>query len=533
MHNLFKNNTVSNKKLPSPLFVHRKWRSYKYCLQMERKRLQVWLPLFLSLSMVAGMFIGYKMRDKMPRKNFFYTERSKPIQEILDLVKSKYVDDINVETLADTAISALLSKLDPHSQYIPAKSVERANEDIAGSFYGVGIEFNLFDDTLHVIHVLKDGPGFKAGLLVGDKLIKAADSIIAGRKKDGDDIRKILKGNRGTQLPLVILRGTKKLDIIVSRDFVPVTSVDASFMIDAHIGFIRLNKFSQQTYREFMQSLEKLKKAGLKKLILDLRDNGGGVLDDAVEIADEFLEGDRLITYTLGKHFPKKEFRSRREGQFEKGGLVILADGGSASASEVLMGALQDWDRAIVVGKRTFGKGLVQEQFDLADGSALRLTVSRYYTPLGRSIQRSYKAGKKEYYDEVLRRYVIPDSSQRDSLTYRSGKRFTTRNGKPVYEGGGITPDYFIGTDTARFGNVISKIYSKGLINIFGYRYVVDHEELKKIPSPQEFSKSFFMEGEGWNYFEKMARKDSIDINTLNPSERIFLSQICATALIT
>ncbi|MEO5984866.1 MAG: S41 family peptidase [Ferruginibacter sp.] len=492
---------------------------------MDQKKLQVWLPLFLSLTMVAGMFIGYKMRDKMPRKSFFYAERSKPIQEILDLINSKYVDDISADSLADTAISALLSKLDPHSQYIPAKSVERANEDIAGSFYGVGIEFNLIEDTLNVIHVFKDGPAFKAGLQVGDKFLQAADSIIAGRKKDADDLRKILKGNRGTKLPLVILRGKTKLNKIVSRDFVHVTSVDAAYMINETTGFIRLNKFSQQTYREFMQSLEKLKRAGLKKLILDLRDNGGGVLDDAVEIADEFLEGDRLITYTMGKHLPKKEFRCRREGQFEKGPLIILADEGSASASEVLIGALQDWDRAIVVGKRTFGKGLVQEQFDLSDGSALRLTVSRYYTPLGRSIQRSYKAGKKEYYDEVLRRYVIPDSSQLDSVTYRSGKRFTTRNGKAVYEGGGITPDYFIATDTARFGTHLSKIYTKGLVNLFGYRYVVDHEELKKIPSSQEFSKNFNMEEEGWNYFERMARKDSIDIQSLTIPEKTFLSR--------
>lgn len=491
---------------------------------MEKKKLRIWLPLLLSISMVLGMYLGYKMRDTMPTKSFFYMERRKPIQEILDLVKSKYVDDVDVNGLADTAISALLAKLDPHSQYIPAKAVDKANEEIAGSFYGIGIEFNLFDDTLHVVNVLKDGPGFKAGLQMGDKFLKAGDSVIAGKKMDGDDIRNILKGNRGSELNLVILRGQKKMNIVVLRDYIPVTSIDAAYMIDSSTGYIRLNKFSQKTYREFMQSLEKLKKSGLKKLILDLRGNGGGVLDDAVEIADEFLEGDRLITYTEGKHFPRKEYRSRREGQFEKGPLVILADEGSASASEVLISALQDWDRASVVGRRTFGKGLVQEQFDLSDKSAIRLTVSRYYTPLGRSIQRSYVAGSKAYYDEVAKRFITGDSTNVDSLMHLSGKKFKTKNGKMVYEGGGIIPDYFIVADTARFGSVTAKIYSKGLVNNFGYKYVVAHtDQLKQYPSPAEFAKSFSINNESWNYFVQMATKDSIDLAALRPDEKSFL----------
>lgn len=482
------------------------------------------MPLLISIAMVIGLYLGFKMRDAMPAKSFFYMERRKPIQEILDLVKSKYVDDVNVDGLADTAINALLAKLDPHSQYIPAKAVEKANEEITGSFYGIGIEFNLFDDTLHVVNVIKDGPGYKAGLQTGDKFLKAGDSIIAGKKKDGDDIRNILKGNRGSKLSLLILRGQKIMNVMVSRDFIPVTSIDAAYMIDGNTGYIRLNRFSQQSYREFMQSLEKLKKAGLKKLILDLRGNGGGVLDDAVEIADEFLEGDRLITYTEGKHFPRKEYRSRREGQFEKGPLVLLADEGSASASEVLMGALQDWDRAIVVGRRTFGKGLVQEQFDLSDKSAIRLTVSRYYTPLGRSIQRSYIHGSKSYYDDAAKRFNNNDSINVDSLILLSGKKFKTKNGKLVYEGGGITPDYIINADTARFGKITVKIYSKGLINNFGYKYVVDHNtQLKQYKSPEEFSKSFFINDESWNYFKQMAIKDSVDLKELKPEEKTFL----------
>jgi carboxyl-terminal processing protease len=491
---------------------------------MERKKFKTWLPLLLSISMVAGMYLGYKMRDGMPAKSFFYMERRKPMQEILDLIESKYVDDVNVNELGDTAIVAMLSKLDPHTQYIPARAVEQANDDIAGSFYGIGIEFNLFDDTLHVVNVLKDGPGDKAGLQTGDKFLRAGDSIIAGRKMNADDIRKILKGNRGTVLNVVILRGGKQMHVAISRDLVPVTSVDAAYMADSTIGYIRLNKFSQHTYREFMQSLEKLKKAGMRQLVLDLRGNGGGVLDESVEIADEFLEGDKLITYTEGKHFPRKEYRARRVGQFEKGALVVLADEGTASASEVLIGALQDWDRATVVGRRTFGKGLVQEQFDLSDNSALRLTISRYYTPLGRSIQRSYAAGGKAYYEEVARRFTSADTASLDSIIQQTSKKFTTKNGKTVYEGGGITPDYFITADTARFEKVSAKIYARGLVNTFGYKYVMDHPGLaKQYSTPAAFASSFSMDAQIWTYFAALAAKDSIALEGLKPAEITFL----------
>ena len=491
---------------------------------MAKKRLQVWLPLLLSITMVSGMYFGYKMRDGMPKKGFFYIERQRPVQEIIELVKNKYVDDVNVDALSDTAIAAILYKLDPHSQYIPATSVEQANEDISGSFYGIGIEFNVFDDTLHVVNVIKDGPAFKAGLKTGDKLLKAADSIIAGKKKSSDEIRTLLRGNRGSALPLVVLRSGKTFTAVVERDYIPVSSIDAAYMIDKSIGFIRINKFSTKTYKEFMQSLEMLKKSGMKKLILDLRGNGGGVLDEAVEIADEFLEGDRLITYTEGKHVPKKEYRSRRQGQFEDGPIIILADEGTASASEVLIGALQDWDRADVVGRPTFGKGLVQEQFDLSDKSAVRLTVSRYYTPLGRSIQRSYSGGSKTYYENAARRYYSRDSILRDSTVLKGKKIFTTKNGKTVMEGGGISPDYFIAGDTARLGNTTAKLFSRGLLNTYGYRFAMDNAGvLQQYKTPSEFSKSFNISDSSWKYFKARAQKDTINLDSITIGEKSFL----------
>ncbi|MEO6583568.1 MAG: S41 family peptidase, partial [Ferruginibacter sp.] len=461
---------------------------------MNKQKLNVWMPVLLSVAMVWGMYLGYKMRDAMPRKSFFYLEKHKPIQEILDLVKAKYVDDIDVSALSDTAIAAILSKLDPHSHYIPAKDVEAANEDISGTFYGIGIEFNIFNDTLHIINVIKDGPAYKAGLLTGDKLLKAGDTVMAGRKKDVEEVRKLLRGNRGSLLPVVVLRGNKQLAVTLAREYIPVNSVEASYMFDKEIGYIRLNKFSQKSYKEFMQSLERLKEKGLQKLILDLRGNGGGILDDAVDIADEFLEGDRLITFTEGKHVAKKEYRSRREGQFEKGPLVILADENTASASEVLIGALQDWDRAEVVGRPTFGKGLVQEQFELSDNSAVRLTVSRYYTPLGRSIQRSYSNGSKAYYDPATRLHYIYDS-----VTTINGKKYKTKKGKVVFGGGGITPDYLIKGDTGRLQTVSAKIFSKGFFNNVTYQYVVQHADtLKRYDNPETFASTFKITPEAW-----------------------------------
>jgi carboxyl-terminal processing protease len=312
------------------------------------------------------------------------------------------------------------------------------------------------------------------------------------------------------------------MTVTIKRDMIPIPSVDAAYMIDSTIGYIRLNKFSQQTYREFMLSLESLKKEGMKKLVFDLRGNGGGVLDEAVEIADEFLDGDKLITYTVGKHVAKKEYRCRREGQFEKGALVVLADEGTASASEVIIGALQDWDRATVIGRRTFGKGLVQDQFDLSDKSALRLTIARYYTPIGRSIQRSYANGGKAYYEEINERFhrnFNPDSIKNDS-----SKLYKTAAGKKVFGGGGITPDYYIPADTAGMNLLIARIYGKGLINDFGYQYYLKNPSVLQLyKSPAEFVKTFELTGDNWKIFEGMSMADSIDLSRLNDSDKTYL----------
>lgn len=499
---------------------------------MEKKKLQVWLPLLFSITMIVGIFIGYKMRDGMPGKSFFYVEKRRPIQEILDLVENKYVDDVNMNALTDTAVEAMLANLDPHSVFIPAEDLQQYNEDIQGSFYGIGIEFNIFDDTLHVINVLKDGPGYKAGVKVGDKILKAGKTEIAGKKMSIDSIRKTLRGDRGSKVDVILLRNSRQLNIVIERDMIPITSIDAFYMIDSVVGFIRLNKFSTQTYREFMTSLEALKKQGMQKLVLDLRGNGGGVLDEAVEIADEFLEGDKLITYTEGKHSPKKEYRCKRVGQFEKGALVILTDEGTASASEILAGALQDWDRATVIGRRTFGKGLVQEQYDLSDNSALRLTIARYYTPSGRSIQRSYAKGGKAYYEEISKRFEDGEILTADSVKNDSSKIYKTHAGKKIYGGGGISPDYFVAADTSRFGLMTAKAYTKGLISDFGYKYFLANQLLTvKYKTAPEFARSFIITEPDWEFFKQMASKDSLGFNDITDTEKKYLFKALKTSI--
>ena len=499
---------------------------------MNKKKIQVWLPLLFSLTMIVGMYFGYKMRDDMPGKSFFFAEKRRPVQEILDLIKNRYVDEVQMDLLADTAIQAMLSKLDPHSVFIPAEELQQVNEDLAGKFFGIGIEFNIFDDTLNVINVLKDGPGYKAGLLTGDKFIKVGDSTVAGNKTNSDTFRKLLRGERGTKVSITYLRNLIKKQVTITRDAIPLSSIDASYMMTKEVGYIRLNKFSSVTYREFMESLEALKKAGLQKLILDLRGNGGGILDEAVEIADEFLEGDKLITYTEGKHVDKKEYRCRRNGQFEKGALIVLADEGTASASEILIGALQDWDRATIIGRRTFGKGLVQEQFDLSDKSALRLTIARYFTPVGRSIQRPYTNGGKAYYDEISNRYQDGETQFADSVKNDTGKVYKTKGGKTVYGKGGITPDYFIAMDTAKYNKSSASIYDKGTIGNFGYNFYLQNlAKLKTFKSPDDFIKGFSLSEEDWKQFILAAAKDSINISSTPVKEKADLINLIKSSI--
>ena len=436
------------------------------------------------------MFLGDKMKDKMPANTrFFATERKGIIQEVLDLIATRYVDPIRTDTLADAAIEEMLTHLDPHSVFIPASDLQQVNEDLAGKFEGMGRECNIFSDTINVLSVLKGGPSETAGLEVGDKFLKIGDSTVTGKHIDGDKVRQLLKGLRGSKVNVTILRGMQQKSYTITRGhsliFLRCCLYDSAFY-----GYIRLNKFSETTYEEFMEAMQKLKEEGVQKLLLDLRGNGGGILQEAVEIADEFLNDNKLIVYTQGDHTRKQEFRAKREGIFEKGKLVVLVDEGSASASEVLTGALQDWDRAEVVGRRTFGKGLVQEQYNLNDGSALRLTIARYYTPLGRSIQKPYDKGIENYNEELLDRYNHGALLNADSNRSNTGQPYRTPGGKVVYGGGGITPDVFVAIDTSGLGVKITHLYYKNTLGNFVYKYYVAHLPQFNCYQPIAFEKA-------------------------------------------
>ncbi len=493
---------------------------------MEKKKLQVWLPLLFSLVMIVGMIIGYKIKTSMPDTGIFYTEKRRPVQEVLNLIENKYVDKENPDSLGDAAIEAILARLDPHSIFLPAEQLQSVKEDLQGGFSGIGIEYNIFSDTINVLNIIKDGPSDKVGLQIGDKFIKVGDSLVAGVKISQEKIRNFLRGNAGSKAEITVLRGNEQKHFSVVRGMIPLYSLDAAYMMTDRIGYIRLNKFSETTYKEFMDATLKLQKQGMKSMILDLRDNGGGILTEATNIVDEFLDQNKLITYTEGINSPKKEYRCEKEGIFEKGKLVVLANEGSASASEIVIGALQDWDRATIIGRRTFGKGLVQEQYELSDGSGLRLTVARYYTPLGRSIQKSYKEGIKVYHDEILNRMHDGELLNADSIKHTNGKAYKTRAGKIVYSGGGITPDIFVAVDTAGFSREAGKVYIKGTINRFVYgNYLTNKNKLIAYTSPQQFIKSYTVDENLWNGFKAFAAKDSVNINLLGAKEKAELSK--------
>lgn len=488
---------------------------------MRNKKLHVWLPLILSLVMVSGMFFGFKLNQQTGSTDgFFKRDKRTSLQEALDLIKNRYVDSIGIDSLQDDAMQEMVSHLDPHSVYIPATDFDSANEDIVGNFEGIGVEFNIFSDTVHVLYVIPGGPSDKAGLQIGDKILAVDDSSIVSKTLPSADIRKMIRGEGGTTVKLTVLRGATTQYYNVVRGTIPLPSMDAAYMIDATTGYIKLSKFSSTTYKEFMRAMEELQAKGLKALVLDLRNNGGGLMDEATKIADEFLDGDKLIVYTEGTNTPKREYRASKEGVFETGKLTVLVDELSASASEVLAGALQDWDRATIIGRRTFGKGLVQEQYQLSDGSALRLTVARYYTPIGRSIQRPYADGKKVYMDDLYNRYESGEMYSTDSIKF-NGKQYKTKGGKIVYGGGGIMPDVFVPIDSSMLIHSVTRLYLDGRFNNFVYQYYTKNLDYwQQYKTPADFAARYNNLGDAWNGLVKYAAKDSINLSNIPADDR-------------
>ena len=489
---------------------------------MVNKKLQVWLPLLFAIVMILGMFFGYKMNDNAGQgKGFFGTAKRGSLQEALDLIYMKYVDSVNLDSLEGSAITQMMDQLDPHSVYFPPVELKEANEDLAGNFEGIGVEFNVFEDTVNVVYVIEEGPSDKAGLRIGDKIIAVNDQSLTGRKFTNEEIKNSIRGERGSKAVLKVVRGNNILTIPVTRGTIPVSSVDAAYLIDKTTGFIKLNKFTDNSYEEFMQSLESLIEQGMKRLIFDLRGNGGGFMNEAVEMADEFLDGDKLIVYTEGVNSKKREYRCRRPGLFETGELIILVDELSASASEVLAGALQDWCRAKIIGRRTFGKGLVQEQYGLSDGSAIRLTVARYYTPLGRSIQRPYEKGRKVYMDELWERFSNGELLSADSNKVSNGKLFKTICADTLYGGGGIMPNYFVPLDTNNYQRSVNKLLLDGGFNSFVYNYYLKHrQQIDQFNSASDYVERFNNGESMWNELVSFAARDTINLGSVTEREK-------------
>ena len=493
---------------------------------MRNKKLQVWLPLILAAVMISGMFFGFKLHQQTGSQNFFQRDKTSTLQETMDLIKTRYVDSVVLDSLKDDAINAVMEHLDPHSVYIPARNVSEANEELQGGFEGIGVEFNLFNDTVNITYVIPGGPSEKAGLHIGDKIVAVNEAPIVSKTLPIQDIRKMIRGRSGTDVNLRIVRGNAVQNKIVTRGQIPLPALDATYMADATTGYIKLNKFSETAYKEFMESMEKLKASGMQSLIFDLRGNGGGYVTQAVNIADEFLDGNKLIVYTQGTNIERKEYRASKEGVFEKGKLVVLVDELSASASEILAGALQDWDRATIVGRRTFGKGLVQEQYALSDGSAIRLTVARYFTQSGRSIQRSYDKGKKIYMEELRERYENGETINPDSMHLTSEKKYKTNGGRTVYGGGGITPDVYVAIDTSAFTHNVTRLYLDGRFSAFVYQYYISNlPKFQAYKTPMEFASKYQNTEDAWAQLVTYALKDSIYLSLIPDGDRKNIEQ--------
>ncbi len=415
---------------------------------------------------------------------------------VLSLANSYYVDSVNTDKLVETAIVAMLKELDPHSVYISKEEVAKMNEPLEGSFDGVGIQFNILDDTLLVVNPIPGGPSEKLGIRAGDRIIFIDDTLVAGIGLKNSDVVKKLRGKKGTIVTVKIKRNGLKelLEFPITRDKIPIYSLDASYMIDNEIGYMKLNRFAATSMGEFYKAFAKLKEQGVKSLILDLRGNGGGYLRTAVNLADQFLTENKMIVYTEGLHNPRYEEHATKNGVFLEGKLVVLVDEGSASASEIVSGAIQDQDRGVIIGRRTFGKGLVQRPYMLPDNSMIRLTVAHYYNPSGRCIQKSYAKGEKDYAEDLIHRYNNGELLNADSIHFPDSlKHQTLKYKRTVYGGGGIMPDIFIPIDTNRVSSFYGKMVRKGIIYQFTLNYMDDNRAAlkKKYPNFNTFNKSF------------------------------------------
>lgn len=489
---------------------------------MNKYNIKIFLPLLLTLSVVVGIYLGSYLSSTTGNKSIIFSKSNSKsstgkLNEILNFIEEAYVDSVDSKELLENSINSMLSNLDPHSYYISPKDFNDMNDPIEGSFEGIGVEFRIKDDTVMVVAAIANGPSEKLGIQAGDRIIKVDTVNIAGKNITNNDVIKLLKGPRGTKVNVYVKRrGTKKLlKFAIVRDEIPIYSVDAPYMIDDNIGYVKISRFARTTYAEFLTAVAELKEKDMESLIIDLRGNGGGVLSSAISIADEMLDKNQMIVYTKGRARKKTEYYSTSKGILKGVKIAILINENSASASEILAGAIQDNDRGIILGRRSFGKGLVQEQIPWPDGSAIRLTVARYYTPSGRSIQKPYENGLDDYNLEAYKRYENGELLEADSIHFPDSLKYFTKKGKVVYGGGGIMPDIFIPLDTVGGTDYLYQLRYNGIIQEFSLNYIDSRRKkmLETYHDAVQFKRQFKVSNQLFNNLIKFATESGIERN--------------------
>ena len=486
------------------------------------------IPFLLAICLIAGIAIGtFYANHFSGNKLGIINTSSNKLNALLRIIDDQYVDTVNMGELVEEAMPQILSELDPHSSYIPAKDLEAVNADLKGSFSGIGIQFTIQNDTIHVNSVIQGGPSEKVGLIAGDRIVEVDDSAFVGKIVTNSEAMKRLKGEKGSKVKLGVYRPGEKdlLHFTVIRGNIPVKSIDAAYMINEKVGYIKVNKFGETTYPELLIALAKLNQKNCEGLIVDLRGNTGGYMAAAIQMVNEFLPNNRLIVYTQGRKSPREDYNSNGTGSNQKMPLVVLVDEGSASASEIFAGAIQDNDRGTIVGRRSFGKGLVQQPIEFSDGSAIRLTIARYYTPSGRCIQKPYEKGKESEYElDLLTRYEHGEFFSADSIKQDETEVYHTRLGRPVYGGGGIMPDIFVPQDTTGMTSYFRMAANRGLIIRYTFDYTDQNRStLQKYDTPEKMEA--YLKGQNLlNKFAAWAEKKGLKRrnNLMMKSRRLF-----------
>lgn len=486
------------------------------------------IPFLLAIALIAGIAIGtFYANHFSGNKLGIINTSSNKLNALLRIIDDQYVDTVNISDLVEEAMPQILSELDPHSSYIPAKDLEAVTADLKGSFSGIGIQFTIQDDTIHVNNVIQGGPSEKVGLMAGDRIVEVDDSAFVGKIVTNEEAMKRLKGEKGSKVKLGVYRPGEKelLHFTVVRGNIPVKSIDAAYMINEKVGYVKVNKFGETTYPELLIALAKLNQKNCEGLIIDLRGNTGGYMAAAIQMVNEFLPNNRLIVYTQGRKSPREDYNSNGTGSNQKMPLVVLVDEGSASASEIFAGAIQDNDRGTIVGRRSFGKGLVQQPIEFSDGSAIRLTIARYYTPSGRCIQKPYEKGKESEYElDLLTRYEHGEFFSADSIKQNETEVYHTRLGRPVYGGGGIMPDIFVPQDTTGMTSYFRMAANRGLIIRYTFEYTDQNRTtLQQYDTPEKME-AYLKKQNLLNAFASWAEKKGLKRrnNLMAKSRRLF-----------